>query len=328
MKRLLFGVALAAAAFGVALLPGSVAAEISPTQTTQVILSCGDGHSVILWAGAAELTSLTEDVQALNASGSNCSMNTSAAAPTSAAPSTMPANWTVYDYNPSGQAIAPRNSPNSDPATTTGTTTTFDFLPEHFTALLTTTDKSLTGDLSAKTLEDKISVNGPATIFMTQHNQNCTSNVPGTVRFYFVSPSASGPSIGTSPPGTGGTTGAGFYTRFWWSNPISTTLTTGNESGKLIKAKMNEPALWSDWNGKRPIEDPSVMEAFEEAIREVQTVGLSFGGTCFFETGVQAQYPAGNPPPPEVFSSEFSESPRWRDRRGATLRPVYLGGTS
>jgi hypothetical protein len=301
MKRLPFGVALAAAAFGVALLPGSVAAEISPTQTTQVILSCSDGHSVILWADPAQLTGLTEDVQALNASGSSCSLNTSAAGP-----STTPANWTVYDYNPSGQAIAPRNSPNSDPAMTTGTTTTFDFLPEHFTALLTTNDKSLTGDLSTKTLNDTISVNGPASSFMTQHNGgDCVSNVPATVRFYFVSPSASGPSIGTSPPGTGGTTGAGFYTRFWWSNPVSMNLLSGHQS-ETITAPMS-PAMWSDWNGKHPAEDPSVLEAFEEAIHKVQTVGLSFGGQCFFETGVQATYPTSNPSTPEVFSSKFSE---------------------
>jgi hypothetical protein len=256
---------------------------------------------VILWADPAQLTGLTEDVQALNASGSSCSLNTSAADP-----STTPANWTVYDYNPSGQAIAPRNSPNSDPAMTTGTTTTFDFLPEHFTALLTTTDKSLTGDLSTKSLKDEISLSGPATRFMTQHNGgNCVSNVPASVRFYFISPSASGPSIGTSPPGTGGTTGAGFYTRFWWSNPVHMNVVMGSQPSGTITAAMS-PSMWSDWNGK-PATDPSVIEAFEEAIHKVQTVGLSFGGECFFETGVQAIYPTSNPSTPEVFSSNFSE---------------------
>jgi hypothetical protein len=35
---------------------------------------------------------------------------------------------------------------------------------------------------------------------------------------------------------------------------------------------------------------------------------LSFGGECFFETGVKADYPAVNPPPYEMFSSNFSES--------------------
>src|SRR5207248_5321054 len=171
MKRLLFVTALASA-FAVVLLPASVGADISPTQTTQVILSCADGHSVILWADPATLTSLTADVQALNASGASCSLGTTAADPSRSA------NWTVYDYNPSGQEIAPRNSPGSMPATTSGQTTTFDFLAGHFTALLTTTDKSLTGDLSTATLTDQISTSGPAASFVTQHNENCTSNVP------------------------------------------------------------------------------------------------------------------------------------------------------
>jgi hypothetical protein len=47
--------------------------------------------------------------------------------------------------------------------------------------------------------------------------------------------------------------------------------------------------------------------AFQKAIRNVQTIGLSFGGECFFETGVVAEYPTGTPTPYEVFSSSFSE---------------------
>jgi hypothetical protein len=302
MKRLLFGIALAASAFTVVLLPASVGADISPTQTTQVILSCTDGHSVILWADAATLTSLTADVQSLNASGSSCALNT-----TAANPATTSAKWTVYDYNPSGQALAPRNSPGSMPATTSGDTTMFDFLADHFTALLTTTDKSLTGDLSTATLTDEISTSGPAASFVTQHNENCTSNVPATVRFYFVSPSASGPSTGTSPPGTGGTTGAGFYTSFWWSNPVNLPLTSGNQAPTTISADMSNPAEWSDWNGQ-PGVNPAVTAAFIEATQHVQQIGLSFGGTCFFETGARAVYGSGSPPPYEVFSSTFSES--------------------
>src|SRR6266699_4967674 len=100
------------------------------------------------------------------------------------------------------------------PASTMGATTTFQFTTGIYTALLTTTDPSLTGDLSTKTLTDMISVSGNATSFMTQHNGgDCVSNVPAAVRFYFVSPSASGPSTGTPP--------AGFYTQFWWSNPVN-----------------------------------------------------------------------------------------------------------
>jgi hypothetical protein len=240
---------------------------------------------------SATLTSLVADVAAINNSGSgtSCSLNSSAADP-----STTSAKWTVYDYNASGQEIAPRNSPGSGPATTTGDTTTFPFLDGHFTALLTTTDKSLTGDLSMRTLHDTISVGGDASMFVTQHNGgSCVSNTPAAVRFFFVSPSASGSSVGTPP--------AGFYTRFWWSNPIDVQLLTGNQPDRTMDAVMNDPTMWSDWNGQRA-SNPAVLEAFEEAIRKVQTVGLSFGGECFFETGVQA---VGTP---ETFSSTFTEN--------------------
>ncbi len=265
-------------------------------QSYQVILSCTDGHSVILWVDSATLSSLAADVEAINASdtGVRCTLDS-----TALDPSSQTTAWTVYDYNPSNNALAPRNAPNKMPATTTGTTTTFDFLPGKFTALLTTADRSLTGDLSMTTLTDVISVSGPATTFMTQHNggANCSSNIPAAVRFYFVSPSASGSTVGTPP--------AGFYTQFWWSNRASLELLNGTQSGTII-ANVGDPSEWSDWNGQ-PASSPGVMAAFQKAIHNVQTVGLSFGGICFFETGVTAEYPSDKPPPYEVFSSTFSE---------------------
>ncbi len=285
MKRLFFGVVFCAAALTVTLLPGSTAADIGLTQATPVVLSCTDGHSVALSADPATLSSLTADVQAINASGSgtSCALNTSTTA------STADADWTVYDYNPSGQEIAPRNSPDSHPATTAGATTTFDFLPDHYTALLTTNDKALTGDLSTKTLTDQIDLSGSAATFETQHNGgNCVSNFPAAVRFFFVSPAASGK---TGDPG--------FYTQFWWSNPESLQMVNGNQSG-TITAHMTNPGEWSDWNGQSGLTHP---EEFAIAVSKVQEIGLSFGGLCFFETGVKADNP------PEQFSSTFTESP-------------------
>ena len=107
------------------------------TINTQVTLSCNDGHSVIFNVDQITLTSLLADVQAINASGTGTSCTLTMAA---IDPSSDTTKWTVYDYNPSNQAIAPRNSPNSMPATTTGTTTTFQFKPGIYTALLTTTE--------------------------------------------------------------------------------------------------------------------------------------------------------------------------------------------
>jgi hypothetical protein len=237
--------------------------------------------------------SLLSDVQAINAGGTGTSCTLTMAA---SDPSSETAKWTVYDYNPSNQAIAPRNSPNSMPATTTGTTTTFPFKPTIYTALLTTADSSLTGDLSSKSLSDTISVSGGATSFMTQHNGgDCVSNTPAAVRFFFRSPSASGPSTGTPP--------AGFYTQFWWSNPVNVPLTNGNQSSTIM-ADMFNPTEWSDWNGQNGGSSPAVTEAFMEATHKVQAIGLSFGGECFFETGVTPTDPFTN----ETFSSLFSEN--------------------
>jgi len=269
-------------------------AQSQTVNSTQVTLSCNDGHSVIFDADQITLTSLLADVQAINASGTGtfCTLTMAAADPSSET-----TKWTVYDYNPSNQAIAPRSSPNSMPATTTGTTTTFQFEPSIYTALLTTKDASLTGDLSTKTLTDTISVNGDAGSFMTQHNGgDCVSNVPAAVRFYFRSPSASGPSTGTPP--------AGFYTQFWWSNPVNVQLLTGNQSPSIITANMFDATEWSDWNGQRGDSSPAVTEAFLEATHKVLEIGLSFGGECFFETGVT---PTGTFTS-EQFSSMFSEN--------------------
>ncbi|MGA8016847.1 MAG: hypothetical protein WCB85_13110 [Candidatus Dormiibacterota bacterium] len=272
----------------VAAWPASAAADVvSGTQTT---LTCSDGHSVAVSLDQTALANLVTEVNALNATGTdNCAVATD--------PSGATADWTVYDYNPSGREIAPRHSPNSMPATTTGTTTSFVFKDNVYTALLTTTDSSLTGDLSTTTLNDTISLSGPASGFMTQDDGgDCASNTPAAVRFYFTSPSASG-SSGGSPP-------AGFYTKFWWSNPESLQLLTGDQGPEMISASMSDPGMWSDWNGQSGA-NPAVTEAFTEAVQNVQSVGLSFGGDCFFETGVTTTSNTGDT---EELSSDFTES--------------------
>lgn len=175
------------------------------------------------------------------------------------------------------------------PATTTdGSTWTFPFLPNNtFTALFTTKDPNVTGDLSMKTLSDTISVSGNAASFMTQNGGgDCVNNVPAAVRFFFRSPSASGSSVGTPP--------AGFYTQFWWSDAANMQLLAGNQTA-MITAHMSNPAEWSDWNGQSGA-NPAVTAAFFEATHKVQAIGLSFGGDCFFETGVT--------PTPATFTNE------------------------
>src|SRR5436305_3607357 len=183
-------------------------AQSQTVNNTQVTLSCNDGHSVIFNADQITLSSLLADVQAINASGTGTSCTLTMAA---IDPSSETAKWTVYDYNPSNQALAPRNSPNSMPATTSGSMTTFQFKPDIYTALLTTTDKSLTGDLSSKTLSATVEVDNGSGTFQDRDGGSCTPDET-FVRFFFVSPKASGlacPTGGSAlPPDTG------FYTQF------------------------------------------------------------------------------------------------------------------
>ena len=279
------------ALFGVlGLIPVTSLGFGSAISITQVTLSCTDGHSVIASVDQTALTNLIADVQAINSSGSglSCTLDTPAIDP-----SAETAEWTVYDYNSSGHAIAPRNSPNSMPATQTGGTVSFPFIAGTYTALLTTTDRALTGDISGKTLTDTVTWSGTGT-FSDQHNGGCLPDRK-SVRFYFRSPSASGPSGGTPP--------AGFYTQFWWSNPDSVTLEGDFGSGTLSATLTAPVALtqWSDWNGQEANASPAVTEGFIEATQHVQAIGLSFGGGCFFENGVTTS--TGG-----TFSSTFGET--------------------
>jgi hypothetical protein len=201
--------------------------------------------------------------------------------------------WTVFDYNSSGRAISPRTSPNSMPAALTGATVSFQFFSGTYTALLVTSDASATGDLSQKTLSDTVTWSGTGA-FAEQNGGGCTPDRQ-SVRFYFEAPSASGPSIGTPP--------AGFYTQFWWSNPQSVVL-SGDAGTGTVTAPLAWPAAanqWSDWNGKSNTDSPAVTEAFVEASQKVQTIGLSFGGGCFFENGVTTANGG-------TFTSTFQES--------------------
>jgi len=79
---------------------------------------------------------------------------------------------------------------------------------------------------------------------------------------------------------------------------------SGMQSGS-ITANMSDPAEWSDWNGQRGTATPAVTAAFVEATQHVQSIGLSFGGECFFETGVT---PTPDTFTNELFSSQFGES--------------------
>src|SRR5947209_8358350 len=132
MKRFLIAAAaIMVGGFGMFALPATPAtADITSTQVT---ISCNDGHSVVLSVDQLQLATLTSEIQAIDSGGAglSCALATDP-------PSSETSEWTVYDYNPSGQEIAPRVSSNSLPATTTGGNTwQFLFKPNIYTALFT-----------------------------------------------------------------------------------------------------------------------------------------------------------------------------------------------
>jgi len=195
----------------------------------------------------------------------------------SAAPAIAgPSSWKVFNYNPSGQALAPVT-----PASVTGNTVSFNFSANTYTALLATGDNSLTGDLTGKTLNANVSWTGVTGTFQEQNGGGCTPDAQ-YVRLYFASP--------------------GFaFTHFWWSNPIHVDF-TGPSGGGTMTVSLGDLSQWSDWNGKVADSSPDVTAGFNAAVAKVSTVGVSFGGGCFFENGVTTSDGSGS------FTSTFSES--------------------
>src|SRR2546426_4790902 len=192
-RRRAMGSLVLALVASLAFIAATSSRAVADTSDAQVTLTCNDGHSVTAAVDSTTLLQLTAEVQALvgDPTGLSCTLDPAG---------TPPASWTVYDYNPSGQAIAPRVSAASMPATTDGTTVSFPFKPNIYTALLTTRDASLTGDLSGKTLSVTVSVSGGGGTFQYQRGGSCGG--PANVRFHFASPKASGTTGPVQPAST------------------------------------------------------------------------------------------------------------------------------
>ncbi len=183
----------------------------------------------------------------------------------------MDQSWSYYNYNPNQKTLSRKQ------ASVSGGTATFNFVPGVFTALMTTMDKPLTGNLTGETLTDTVAVGPTGGTFVTQNGGGC--NNPPAVRFYFD------------------VSGKFAYTNFWWSNPVSYVLASNGTA--TLTAPLTDPSQWSDWDGQTGTSDPA---DFYAAVANVKSVGLSFGGDCFFENGATVD-------PGTSFSSTFTEAP-------------------
>ena len=170
-------------------------------------------------------------------------------------------NWKVYNYNPSGRAYA------TTVATSTSAEIGFSFLSAPNTAFfMTGQQKDLLGDLTGKTITATFTIATTSAAFTYYGAPGDCGLVGPSVRLFFE----------------GNMTGPLDYADYWWSNPYSYTLASLVGDTVTLTVPI-DPAKWSDWNGQM---GTTVPDGFGAAAADVTSIGLSFGGGCFFANGV------------------------------------------
>jgi|NGEPerStandDraft_6_1074524.scaffolds.fasta_scaffold31218_2 hypothetical protein len=187
-------------------------------------------------------------------------VSSTALAKPSSSGNVIPGQWRVWNVNAAGTAYVPTNL----------TASGFKFLSTPDTALLTTsTDKSLLGNLTGKTITATFTINASAgATFAYYIDPLCTGTTPASAHLYFA--------------GNGQGSGTDWYSNYWFSNPNATTLVSAVGNTVTLTAPINT-ANWSDWGGEAA---SAVSSNFAAAVASVNEVGLSFGGGCGFLNGV------------------------------------------
>lgn len=177
--------------------------------------------------------------------------------------------WSVWNINSGGAAYVPTNAP----ATATSLAN-FTFPSSPTTALLTTSQTpSLLGDLTGKTITATFTVAATGATF-THATTPCDPGTPASVRLYFEA--------NTKGKFTYDTAG---YSKYWWSNAVASTNVDAYElaNGTFTLTVPLDVNNWSDWGGQAANAIPTY---FANALTNVDGIGLSFGGGCFFANGV------------------------------------------
>jgi hypothetical protein len=188
---------------------------------------------------------------------------------TSSASAANTANWKLGYYTPSPHGTISTSSVTG-PAPALAT---FNFTNLPNTALLITdqgANKSmLLGDDTGMTVSAKFTVSnlGAGASFMYFGQPDACGGTTSYVRYFFQTNNAGGFD----------------ETHFWWSNPVSAALVT-NGSPTLASVSL-DGSNWSDFFGHFG-NDPAYADGFKAAVSDVTSIGLSFGGGCFFENGV------------------------------------------
>lgn len=176
--------------------------------------------------------------------------------------------WRVIDYN------RVQTHPARVPGKIAGGIA-FEFLNLPDTAQIGTShpsyNGSLLGDLTGKTVSATIRLNVSGDTAFKYYGEPDACGRPANVRLYFQTD-----------------TGGKFAeTDYWWSNnhPLdSVNLQTLVNGGTVTLSVPLEPQHWSNYNGK--FGTFYTNGEFAAAVADVQFIGLSFGGGCFFANGV------------------------------------------
>ena len=172
--------------------------------------------------------------------------------------------WNAFSWNKAGGNIGQHTTASS--TTPTSAHFTFGSSTTSWAALLTS-QKTLTGDLGLGTgVTATVTVTAPGATFTARATGGC--GTAPSVRLYFAA--------------AGSSTSTGFSTQVWWSNPVAVPLATGT----FTLTTTLTPTSWSDYNGQFGNQTATVNAAFDNAVTKVKSIGLSFGGGCFFENGV------------------------------------------
>lgn len=181
---------------------------------------------------------------------------------------TTGSNWHVGYYTSSGITLS-----NAQAASVPGGVATLNFTNQPNTALLVTNQKvkgsTLLGNMTGESVSANATISGvsPSATFTFGGPAYCGGTNPPYFRYYFETSS-----------------GGGFSeTHYWWSNPVHADL-VGNGAVSLALVPLTG-ANWSDYYGHFG-NDPAYAAGFTAAVANVTTIGLSFGGDCFFENGV------------------------------------------
>lgn len=118
----------------------------------------------------------------------------------------------------------------------------------------------------------QVQTSSPSVVFNYKFESGNTCVYPAHVRLYLSR--AGWDTIKQYPPGDD-------YR--WWSDPIAAELVGG--SAVQLSVPLT-PDQWTNVFGHRGDESPERAAAFQAALSSVDTLGLSFGGGCFFGHGV------------------------------------------